>query len=633
MMKRMTWSVGILFLACAPSARAEWFCKEGASERQGSALMACGVETDAAEAAARKKALAAAFEELDAICDRSVDCRDFELEIEPLRTDCREEKGRFKCYRAIRASITGKKRSKPYEKGQTLQADREKLDVTVRIDPRDLAALMQPQAPAGEAKKDAKPRCPSDLTALSQSLLDISTTERQQAMAREAVKVPLSELCAPIHYRVLSVLGRHGIELPAYSAFLLQEIDQIADPTADPRAEEVLDYFHRLGPLTETQWKSGFSVVRRAQTYGLYRLLPRIFYDQAASKGERALEQRRVDLLVEAVRKGELGKPVPLKLDDAMELLLRALRSHRTRGEPWLAAYAYEKYREGLAYSAPHKLARSLKSLGGEATDPGIRSASNAWLAELAKKAQPSYELSRVLVDVLNDFESDIKKQDDEEEEGIRKIAELRKLRAALIAGAGGAMGKNLAITNQEYERKSRTLLCLDLQIECPGLVPDADRLSHLLKSKKGQKRTEALEILLKMPKVATRLEPDLVATLRDVDEGKVEGAYDLPRRTLQVLAEIPTDNKDALRLAVDMHLRSRLTFQDVREKLGSNLEPFLLTELQKGSQRHHLRILMELEEFPQLAKPTCRHLETLTGDQLHYSVRDAAEKARRRCR
>src|SRR5437868_5095349 len=81
--------IGFCFSFCfcfwlGSSARAdEWFCREGASERQGSVLLACGVDTDPTENGARKKALAAAFEELDSICDRSVDCKTFELQIDP----------------------------------------------------------------------------------------------------------------------------------------------------------------------------------------------------------------------------------------------------------------------------------------------------------------------------------------------------------------------------------------------------------------------------------------------------------------------------------------------------------------------------------------------------------------------
>jgi hypothetical protein len=613
--------ISLLLLSAASGST--WFCEEGASEKSGPTITACGVDLGATENEARKKALAAAFEELDAICDRSADCKSFELEIEPLRSDCRKQGAQYKCYRAVRATITGKKREASFVRGETLRPEREKIEVTVRVEGDGLKG----------AVIKAEPKCATDLSALNSALLDLSTSVKQAAMATAATAIPFDPACAGVHYKVISTLYRAGLSVPAYTAFLLKTLESIEDPTADERAYSVLEYLQKLGPLSDAEWRVALDVVKRTPTHSLYRMMPRLFADQATG-AQQKVEKQRVDAFVAAVKKGEVGRPLPLKMDDAMELLLRSLRSYRTRAQPWLAVYAYDRHRDGLVLDNPPKIIKSLKALYDGAEDPSAKTQANEWIADVVKKVDPSREIGKELASYLEEFGRDIQKQDDEEDEGVRKIALLKKLRSELISRSGANLGRSLAIVEQDYERKARTMLCLDLAISCGDLVPDTERLSKLLKSKKSQKRIEALDVLGKLPKTAAALETDLVQNLRDVDQGTIDNWRTVLEKTVGALASIPTRNADALKLMVDLHLRSLLSFQDVRGQLGAGVEPYLLKELQSPNQRHHLAILMELTEFQRLGKATCKHLESLRkqAKELHYSVVDQAEKALRRC-
>lgn len=87
-----------------------WYCLEVASERQGDIINACGIGEAVDEDAARKVALNNAYKELDLICSHSSDCADKELEITPLRTDCKKIENIYRCHRGITANITSKSR-------------------------------------------------------------------------------------------------------------------------------------------------------------------------------------------------------------------------------------------------------------------------------------------------------------------------------------------------------------------------------------------------------------------------------------------------------------------------------------------------------------------------------------------
>ncbi len=91
-------------------AHAEWYCDQVASEKSNQAISSCGIGESATEDGARKEALIKAYKELYMICDNSIDCKNYELIIEPLRTVCKQDSTKFKCHRGIRAEITTKKR-------------------------------------------------------------------------------------------------------------------------------------------------------------------------------------------------------------------------------------------------------------------------------------------------------------------------------------------------------------------------------------------------------------------------------------------------------------------------------------------------------------------------------------------
>lgn len=90
-------------------AAASWYCRDEASSRRGNEIVSCGVGEGATEGDARAEALRYAYEELEAVCGISDDCASFQLNVAPLRTECAETASGYRCYRGLKALITGRK--------------------------------------------------------------------------------------------------------------------------------------------------------------------------------------------------------------------------------------------------------------------------------------------------------------------------------------------------------------------------------------------------------------------------------------------------------------------------------------------------------------------------------------------
>ncbi|MEK6624380.1 MAG: hypothetical protein AABY86_05405, partial [Bdellovibrionota bacterium] len=275
----------------------------------------------------------------------------------------------------------------------------------------------------------------------------------------------------------------------------------------------------------------------------------------------------------------------------------------------------------------------SLETLYREAGDSKMKATLIHLMAENVQKSEPSYELGKEVIDFIESFQHAISKLDDEEDDEIKLIKGYEANRQTFLKESGENLGKNIIITHQDYEIKARTHLCIEYQIECGDLVPSQERFQKLLASKKPEKRENALELLIKMPKMAAKLESEIFQCIQDALSGKIEDSNALIKSAAEALAVIPTKNKEALKTLVELSLSSRLSMQYVREQLGRNLEPFWIAELKNSNTRHHLVVIHELLEFKKLTKETCTFLNSMQKKESPYYIKDGLERALAKCR
>jgi hypothetical protein len=529
--------------------------------------------------------------------------------------------------RAVRAIITQTKRKKPYQKEAEQKDLLQKIEVKVVIDPKDLFVI-------NNGKLEENKKCSYDLAPLAKAMLDISTQDKLEQMVSLALKVPTDLLCFSAHLKIMSIFERYGIQNQSYVNFLQNVLNDIEDPSQDIRAYEILDFWQKQGPMEDAIWESALSCILRTQKHQLYRMLPKLFFHEVTSEKDTKRELQRIDKLVKSALENKLGRPMPVNFDEAMELFLRSAKSYRTRENPWAALYLFHKYHQELKRTNPDKIQTALKGFYDESQSEMMKSQWNDLMLDNVRIATPSYELSKKLVDHFSDIGNDLAKLDDEEDEDAAKIKMLQKHLRLIARSSGPNFITNMQMFKQDYEKKQRASICLMYELNCPELLPDQERFEKLLASKKASKRIEALELLQKMPAMASKLEELLFQNLIEANNGKIENANEVLKETAIALAAIPTKNPKILSYLVDMSINSRLSAQYTREQLGKGLEPLWLEQLKKSPQRHHMMIMNELNEYTKLSKLTCEYMQQLEKSSKEYYIVDAAKKALlERCR
>lgn len=113
----------ILLASTKTMASDQWLCKDASSQRSGNIIMACGVGKSVNLETARASAREEAVNEFNRVCALSSDCRTYDYNVIPMRTDCSIEGSQNVCYRAIQFEITDKKRSDIYVDTDQIETD------------------------------------------------------------------------------------------------------------------------------------------------------------------------------------------------------------------------------------------------------------------------------------------------------------------------------------------------------------------------------------------------------------------------------------------------------------------------------------------------------------------------------
>lgn len=82
-------------------AQDSWLCSEDSSQIRGSQIVACGVGESTQEAVARRMAMDSATQEFNVVCGPQTLCGQHKYRVQPTRSTCEQEKGIWKCYRAV----------------------------------------------------------------------------------------------------------------------------------------------------------------------------------------------------------------------------------------------------------------------------------------------------------------------------------------------------------------------------------------------------------------------------------------------------------------------------------------------------------------------------------------------------
>ncbi len=571
MPSRILYLLGI-HLCCllsAHTAQAEWFCTEGASERRGNYILACGIAADSDEDRARKEALHNAFEELDLVCGRSADCRDFELNIEPKRNDCARSNEVYKCYRAVMATITDERRREEFREGESLQTQMQAIQQAL-AETLELALSSKPPHPAPAKTPTTIPDfigCDADTGRLSVALADLSTPAKVDEMVTEAVEIP-APACWPVHEMVLRALERYRLGNDRYDDFLLETLADWQAPGHaghGRRTGAIIDYFHAMGTLGG-YWPAVQEALKHSSLV-TDSLVPRAL-GMNKPQASREEQQWRLMQLLQAARAGEIGRPVPWHFDTAFVRIVGELKR-----EPSLALYAAENAFEHLTAEADFvALHKKLFDAYQRAESEDVRGGLVKYLAASVERGPVTVEMGAEVESLFEWYERELRKLDDEEDDDLAVIQGYQRDREEYKRLAAGNLEASLGLVKHRGRLQNRIRLCARNGIACKGIMPSLEALRSDLASSKERTRKDTLALLAMMPGTAKQLEEDVVKNLRTSEFDRRSGTSSLATAAAEVLMAVPDASTGALEVIVEQIGRQRLNRYKTVEKMGARL-------------------------------------------------------------
>ncbi|MCR9204805.1 MAG: hypothetical protein NXH75_09520, partial [Halobacteriovoraceae bacterium] len=289
-----------LFLHFSANTKAGWLCHEASSMREGRILTTCGIGYGKNEAQARENALEKAYKELDSICDRSVDCKNQELYIEPLRNECLFEGKQHKCYRGITATIT--KRKRPKEKQTQKERSKERIEVIIKNE-----IIQQEKVTAFS--------CDYNYGKIG-SLLK----ENQITKAVKLIKeVPFKLKCSQLHYKFMRTLVKLNKFPSSYVSYLYSLVSTFEGDWNDHRPTAIFDYLYQKGDWDIRGWKRIYLAVKSTSPGKFYRYSTLLFH--LDSKSQKTQSDRLIGLL-EDIKNQRIGFPDKLSFQKAFTSLL-----------------------------------------------------------------------------------------------------------------------------------------------------------------------------------------------------------------------------------------------------------------------------------------------------------------------
>lgn len=575
-----------LLLACPGIASASWLCDEAASIKKGNFITACGISEDPDEDAARKSALTNAMNELDAICSRSLDCRDFELVIEPLRTECSKTDDKFTCRRAIKAEITSQKK-----------------EVTP---PR--------QANAPDLKQDPG-KCAHDTKKALSLFADLSSEEKISDAVRSAIQIPFRTPCADFHRQVMSLLQEEKVTHGKYEDFLLKTLTDNEDPSEIPNGILIVEYLSLLRLMDERTWSASRDFFTRTPKTLLYQLSPFLF--QPREKSEKAVETQteRLDELVKLAREKKIGRPTPLDFDSVFNIILRGLLESPNNEQPWLAYRFVEKHLNKLAFTQPDELNFHLNRLYENLTDDSNQREVVKWISANINKS-PLKEISyKSAMEFVTKAEKSRGKNPEQKKSHQSLYFELSEKRIDEI----------FAGLNKPHEIDAAARFCLANNLACTSVLPDQQKLIAILEDSDPKARRFAVDVLVARPEMARKLDEHLFRALNT--EINTKRDHYVVSGAIGALLNAGVSDSGKARKILELSFERLFNYDDAIKKLGPAAVAPLIEIANDNSHSSQMTAIRSLGGLASNDERALDALQKLSRKNSSRAARDAAKE------
>lgn len=370
---------------------------------------------------------------------------------------------------------------------------------------------------------------------------DLSTSEKVDHIAAEAMKTPFDNVCSKLHYEVMYAFTRYKIKHMAYRDFLLKTLEGIALPSKDDRANEIIRFLCKDGDLNPIEWSTALSAITRVE-YGLYSYLDPIF-----DVAEVPTSKKRIDEYFALVNSKQLGLPQATPYDLAFYQMMQGLGKHQE-----LLLYTYEKYAHKLGEEKPYNVSqhqlylnRMYKAEENSATKTQILK----WIAAYFQNFQ-SEKTGEKLYDFAYDYRlrenKSGNKSIDLQNEETSKLYPASDLQL-LITLCKDLFSKYATETPYPSQQEDRINFCLAHDIPVPGAIPSMVEADQILRGDDLKEQERIMKLLVQMGDRPKPLEKTLIAlfdkrSLEDKNQLITVQSY-----AISVLGNIQTSNPKAI--------------------------------------------------------------------------------------
>jgi hypothetical protein len=571
------------------SASAKWLCHEASSLREGNTITACGIGLAKIEADARANALKRAYEELDSICNRSIDCKDKELFIEPLRNECLAEDDGYKCYRGVTATITTKERPKePFQKEVDSIIEKEKVIIP----------------------KVSDYHCDYKFTPIESLLKKRKIKESVEKMK----EIPFQQRCSELHLQYIGRLKKLESYPQDYVNFLYAILLTFEGELEDRRVSLILDYLYQKGEWDSRGWKRIYTAIQKGTKMSFTRYSKLLFH---LDSNDRETQLLRIRGIIADLKNKRLGYPTKLNPDKAMLSLLNISE------EFWYRETLFKEYfiKEKEINHSKRILENLAKSLERDFKDPKKRESLKHWFSHIFKYATAMGEVQEFIVQYMAQIDREVVLLDPVLEEDAVTIAEKKQKREFLK----GIVAINPSPIFDKVERKHRlktmVIFCLKEGLKCQ-IIPSEISLKKRLTSKKNKTLSETLEFLEFLPEVTTAIKNELFDLL------KANKNSSLRKKIFVALLNTEIQEKSEIDLLLKYSWDRAYDYQELTRKLGKKIL-ISLTPIIKDSAHKNRDLAIEMTGLlGSDAKDVLPELEKIAQSKEHYSVVNRAKKA-----
>ncbi|MBL7852407.1 MAG: hypothetical protein JNN04_15995 [Cyclobacteriaceae bacterium] len=403
------------------------------------------------------------------------------------------------------------------------------------VTPKD-SPTPSPTTPAAVSTPSEEERCKQKVSEYQLMLRDLSTKEKIDAAALEAMKTPFDNRCGQLHYHLMYAFTRYSIDHPAYQQFLLQTLDSIRYPAGDERAYEIVRFITTDKKLDNAEWKASLNAISRVGNYSLSNYLN---YLLAKPDTETDLSYARIAEYFSLAIAGKIGLPRPLSYEACFFEMMEGLRSNTL-----LSRHVYKTYsaRLRLDEKSMPTVFSELRSLYKSEKENTHKTEILEWLCDFIN----THEYPKAH-EQLYDFawEYNLTHNESRNEE-IRR--EFPPADLSLLANrCSKKFAAYVTLTPYSSQQEDRINFCVRNGILVPGIVPTLDEAQQILAGNNLDDQLRVMKLLVQMNNRPAHIESTLVSLFdrRSLeDRGKMDQVQTL---AITVLGNCKTANQKAI--------------------------------------------------------------------------------------